>query len=532
MKKNKINDNTNLNDFRLDANSEKSESKIEKFLPYRTMMQNSINEHIIFNGLIKEMKPIDFDLEANSKVADLRIELELAKDSKMREAIQRELQKLKPKSAEKHVILIRKVLELSEKMEYGLGVYEGDFYIFNSRHWEKKDNESLMTFLAEIAEKAGLKALDVQQFKTKEKLFRQFQADAPIPGFNSQASEVRIPLLKETLIFKDGKMELTGFIKEHFLKYTLNFGYDPTAEAPLFQKALDRILPKKELQNVLFEFLGTIFTKIRHEKMLVLYGKGSNGKSLVADIVYGLLGKENVTAYDLESLCDLKSQTRANIENALINFSSEIGSGRISVDIFKKLVSGDPMEVKVIYKRPYIMEKYARLAFNCNTLPKEVENSDAFIRRFIIIPFTETISDAEKDLNLAQKIIASELPGVLNMIIKGMLRFIEQGGFTKSELVDQEIEKYRKDSNSILSFIEDERYIPSAKLKMDPNILYAQYREYCSKTGFRSFGFKNFKAQLRNENFRIERSTNGYYQVFCEKDLGLDSAVVISTLKE
>lgn len=377
-----------------------------------------------------------------------------------------------------------------------------------------------------MGEKSGLKKLEVNQFKTKEKLFKQFQAEASIPGFNKISSEVRIPVLNGTLLIKDGSVIISEFKKEHFLKYILNFEYDSKAIAPTFQNVLNRILPNKELQNIIFEFLGTIFTKIRHEKMLVLYGKGSNGKSVIADIIYGLLGNSNVTAYDLESLCDLKSQTRANIENVLINFSSEIGSGRISLDIFKKLVSGDPVEVKIIYKKPYIMENYARLAFNCNVLPREIENSEAFIRRFIIVPFKQTIKDSEKDLNLAQKIISNELPGIFNMMILGMQRFISQNGFTQSKEVDKEINRYRKDSNSILSFIEDGSYIPSEKNKMDPQILYDLYKEYCKDTGFRSFNFKNFKAQLRSEGFKISRSTNGYYKLFCEKKNKDDEKII------
>ena len=33
------------------------------------------------------------------------------------------------------------------------------------------------------------------------------------------------------------------------------------------------------------------------------------------------------------------------------------------------------------------MTDYGKLMFNCNELPKEVEQTNAFFRRFIIIPF-------------------------------------------------------------------------------------------------------------------------------------------------
>lgn len=60
------------------------------------------------------------------------------------------------------------------------------------------------------------------------------------------------------------------------------------------------------------------------------------------------------------------------------------------------------------------MESYARLAFNTNVLPKNTEQTRGYYRRFQIIPFKVTISESEKNPNLAKEIVAEELPGVFN----------------------------------------------------------------------------------------------------------------------
>ncbi|MBF2707444.1 DNA primase family protein [Flavobacterium soyangense] len=531
-KKNYINGEIDFNELSLNPIIEKPNTNKNEIKVFQSMMQKAIKEEDLFRTLLEDTEKIDFELEANKKaVLNLREKLNDATDFKMKEAIEKEIQKKAPNEFEKYVMIIRQLLVLTEEKGFGMGISNGDFYFYNAEYWVKRDNEILTGFLGDFAEKCGLENLQAQQFKVKDSLFKQFQISAPIPGFNSKINEIRIPVENGTLILNGGKIDLIGFKKEHFLKYKLNFKYDINAKAVMFQAFLDRILPDKKLQNILLEFLGYVFVKdIKIEKMLLLFGFGSNGKSVINDIIYALLGKQNMTNFSLSSLCNQKSQTRALIENTLLNFAQEIGNGKFEIDMLKTLVSNQPCESKLLYKNPFIIENYGRFMFNCNTLPKNSENTNAFYRRFIILPFNETISDKEKDINLASKIIANELPGVFNMVIDGMKRLRQQGNFTKSEIVDKELEKYRRESSSILSFIDDENYIPSPDSKMGLDIFYQIYRDYCTRNGFYPYQIKNLSAQLRNAGFEVKRSKNGFTNVFYAKlisDFSYDGATII-----
>ncbi len=64
--------------------------------------------------------------------------------------------------------------------------------------------------------------------------------------------------------------------------------------------------------------------------------------------------------------------------------------------------------------------------FNCNELPKEVEHTNAFFRRFLIIKFDVTIPEANQDKNLSKNIIETELSGVFNWILEGLDRLLIQ----------------------------------------------------------------------------------------------------------
>ncbi len=86
------------------------------------------------------------------------------------------------------------------------------------------------------------------------------------------------------------------------------------------------------------------------------------------------------------------------MNNKLLNYSSELGGRKaIDSDLFKKLVSGEPVQCRLKYGQSFFSVRYAKMMFNCNELPRDVEITHAFFRRFLIIPFSETIPENEQD---------------------------------------------------------------------------------------------------------------------------------------
>jgi putative DNA primase/helicase len=152
---------------------------------------------------------------------------------------------------------------------------------------------------------------------------------------------------------------------------------------------------------ILAEYLGYIFTRsLKLEKALLLYGSGANGKSVFFDIINALLGPENTSNYSLQSLTSQNGYQRAELSNKLVNYGSEM-NGKLEAYIFKQLVSGEPVEARHIYGHPFIMTRYAKLIFNCNELPKDVEQTHAFFRRFLIVPFNVTIPDIRENTTMS-----------------------------------------------------------------------------------------------------------------------------------
>lgn len=409
------------------------------------------------------------------------------------------------------VITVDYVLEVSQENNWAMARYRNSYYVYTGTHWKKITEDELKGFLGKSAEKINIHRFLARHFNFKNNLHSQFYAAGLFTPPTSNVSETKINLANGTYVISREKQFLKPFDPNDFMLYKLDFPYDTVANAPRFQAYLDRVLPDKSKQQVLAEYLGYVFIKnsvLKLEKALILYGDGHNGKSVMFDIIMKVLGPDNVSNFSLQSLTDDKGYHRSMLTGKLLNYASEI-STKLNTTTFKMLVSGEPIEARQIYGKPFILTDYARMVFNTNVLPKDVENNTGFFRRFIIIHFDQMISQEEKDVNLANSIIANELPGVFNWILAGMRRLLEQGDFTNSEAIANTVKEFKLSSDSVNLFLEDGNYAPAQDKYVALKTLYSYYRDYCKESGYTSCSVKTFADRLRNYQYHIQRKSQG-----------------------
>jgi len=162
------------------------------------------------------------------------------------------------------------------------------------------------------------------------------------------------------------------------------------------------------------------------------------------------------------------------------------------------------------------MEHYAKLLFSTNELPKEVEQTTGYFRRWLIVPFDVTIPEHEQDKQLAQKINESELSGVFNWVLEGLKRLLIQKKFTECKAVTKQLNDFRRQSDSVQMFLEDACYQISINQNKLLSDLFIEYRTYCNDNGYHSCAKNKFSQRLRNIDYVIERKNYGNV-VFIEK---------------
>ncbi len=409
------------------------------------------------------------------------------------------------------IICIEQLLKIAKTNNWGLCKKNGFIYLYNGCYWSEIDKERFQFFLGNVALKMGVEKFKGKIHTFKEELFKQFMADAYLPTPKGKLNSILINLLNGTFEITPSKRGLRPFEQKDFITHQLPFEYDPEVTAPMFKKYLDEVLPDPDKQKVLAEFCGYIFIKpsvLKLEKMLILYGTGANGKSVFFEIINALLGTENISNYSLQSLTNENGYFRAKIGNKLVNYASEI-NGKLETDIFKQMASGEPIEARLPYGDPFILTEYAKLIFNCNELPKDVEHTNAYFRRFLIIGFDVTIPEDKQDKQLPQKIIQNELSGVFNWILQGLDRLLEQKSFSKCEAIDNARSDYEKQSDSVLLFITEMNFKKSTSEYILISELYPQYKYFCIEDGYRAVGKSNFIKRLNHNKIFVTRINVG-----------------------
>ena len=432
------------------------------------------------------------------------------------------------------VAIVHKLIQISKIQGWNIAKENDFIYLYNGIYWIQCFKNELYNFFNSIAKRMNFFSIaQAETHKFKDDLYKQFLASAEFYQAFKKDDTVLLNCLNGTLEVTQNRVELRNHNKDDFLKYVLNFNYDKTATATIFKKYLDDVLDK-ETQIVLQEFAGYIFVNhLKLEKSLILFGSGANGKSVFFEVIKALLGNSNISMMSLGDLTDRNSgeSNRALLKDKLVNYGSEIRGQNIDIDIFKRLVSGEPVQARLKYGNPFMLESNTKLIFNANELPSLNEHNEAIFRRFIIIPFERTISKDKRDSELHSKIINNELNGVLNWILEGLERLLKNKEFTESRKTLEAIEDYKKESDNVALFVEEHNYqitndedcfVPIADL-------YEEYRTTTKDNGKHPLGKNKFSNRLKNLGFVqisktiSSKTAKGYLiKSYVEKDLFLE----------
>ena len=412
------------------------------------------------------------------------------------------------------VAIIEELKIAGNKYGWSMAQQDGMLYLYNGYYWVRIEDSEIKNFIAKAAIKMSYYSpADAMTSGFEDAAFKQFMTSSYLPTPDVDNSIVFINLLNGTYEITEAGGRLREHRKGDFITYCLPFEYDATATAPLFTKYLNRVLPDISSQNVLQDFHGYIFTKnLKLEKSLILFGGGQNGKSVQYETTSSLLGEQNVSTKSLGDLVnnDSGNDNRAKLKDKLVNYGSEISAGNMDVDMFKRLVSGEPVSAREKYKTSFDLRNNCKFIFNANKLPANIEHTEAYFRRFLIIPYNETIPDSEKDPELHTKIIANELPGVLNWAIEGLNRILKNKKFSECAAAKEALDTYKKESNSVAMMIEDEGFVDGHKDDKDYRIpnksIYSIYRGYCLENGQRPLSNVNFSKELKHLGFEPYRS--------------------------
>lgn len=245
-------------------------------------------------------------------------------------------------------------------------------------------------------------------------------------------------------------------------RYCLNYNYDPQADCPKFEKFLmDITLNRTDLINIIMEYLGYCIVggDCYAQKALFCHGTGQNGKSTFTKIVKAVLGDDNCSNLSLSALnSDTK---RLMVDGKLVNIGEETSpKALVESEFFKTMVTGGEIDVKQLYVQDFTIKNRCKLIVLCNEMPRSNDTTEGLYRRVLPVPFNAVFKGSNDNKNIADEIIAEELPGILNHICFAYKRLkANDWNFTYSDAVEEELRKYKALNDSIYGFIQERLHV-------------------------------------------------------------------------
>lgn len=295
---------------------------------------------------------------------------------------------------------------------------------------------------------------------------------------------------------------LKPFSPDIVITNRIPWDYNPIAYSELADKTLDKIAcHDAEIRTILEECIGSCFYRsntLGGGKAFILTGEGSNGKSTFIAMIQHLLNEENITALDLKEL-DQKFQNAA-LFGKLANLGDDISDEFIvNASFFKKLVTGERVQVQNKGEKPFEFNNYAKFLFSANNIPRIKDKTGAVLRRLLIVPFDAEFSknDPDYDSSIKYKLQEPEVMEYLIVLgIKALKNIIEKQGFTESARVQGQLKEYEETNNPIIGFF-DEMQIEEFQIENEQSDkVYKRYKEYCLANNFNPMSKAEFSKQL------------------------------------
>lgn len=245
--------------------------------------------------------------------------------------------------------------------------------------------------------------------------------------------------------------------------------------------------------------------------MLLLTGKGGEGKSRVGVVLQSLLGSNMKTGSI--SKVETSPFARADLQNMLVMVDDDMKMEALTqTNNIKAIVTAElPMDLEKKGQQSYQGDLRVRfLAFGNGTLQALHDRSFGFFRRQIILEARERDPCRKDDPYLAERLCA-EKEGIFLWALAGLQRLIRNGfQFTLSDRASANMDAAVADGNNIVEFMKSEGYF---RLKADSEVsskdFYEVYRLWCEDNALNPLAQKTLCSYLKqNESLYNLEYTN------------------------
>ncbi len=424
--------------------------------------------------------------------------------------------------------------------QYGNAIYCVEWkkwLLWNGKQWEVDTRNHIFSLAKETARRIPEEAKAVKgdeyaatlkwaiKSESRERLNAMIFLAATEEGMSVSAGELdrdlwRFNVQNGTLNLKTGELEPHD--RAHLQTKISPVVFDPNALCPLFLEFLNKIFKsRRALIRFLQRVVGYSLTGDTREQMfLVLFGEGSNGKSLLLKILRELFADYGHTM-DAKTIYakreDRMPSDVAELAGKRFVACSEANEGRrLDEATVKQITGGDEMTGERKFENQFSFTPQFQLFFATNHKPEIRGTDHAMWRRVQLMPFEVRFWDTDKgesgppeleaDRGLFEKLRA-EMSGILTWAVQGCLDWQREGLGTPDEVLSA-TSGYRNEQDRLGVFLSNSCVI-SDSFKVRNADIYADFLKWADENGEPKVSQRAFSSSLKERGFinRLQAGT-------------------------
>lgn len=380
---------------------------------------------------------------------------------------------------------------------------EGRFYQYDAKRglWVKASQDAIVWDLAKDFKKMADEAAEptlclVRTNSVMEQITDMLKGT--IERRHAFRREAGLIHLRNCMLdLRDGDLKQHNFSPHFFSRNQIPVDFDPAAECPQFLETLVQSALSEDDADLLQRWAGALLLGPNiMQRFMLFYGTAGGGKSTLALLLRKMVGEDNCTQMRTKHLEERFEMSFYVGKQMLI--SPDVDGDFLQQEgahVIKALVGGDPLsaERKQGGEAFQIIGDF-HILITCNSrlLINLQGDADAYRRRMIPLLWAKP-KPKKRDPDLLRRLIDTESSGILNWMLAGAVRVLEEkkthGDFVLSAAQEERIDSLLAESDSVRHFVQH-GVVEAPGADVTGNELVEAYTAYCEAKGWRAVSLK------------------------------------------
>ena len=296
------------------------------------------------------------------------------------------------------------------------------------------------------------------------------------------------------------------------ISMSTGINYNPNADSPLWESTVAEVFDHNpEMIHFFQKAIGYSITgSTKEQKVFFNVGHGENGKGVLMNTIYGMLGDYAANTPFSTFLASSRDGDRipndiAALFGKRLVMASEVKEfSTLNEASIKSLSGGDPVSARFMRGEWFTFQPRFKIWLSVNHRPKIRDNSNGMWRRIRVLEFERTFSGENRDDDLPDK-LREEYPGILNWAIQGSLMW-QREGLKEPEKILQATNAYRTEMDVISLFLED-CTVNEEEIQVGSAALFEAYMRWCDQNNEFKMTHTMFGRKMGELGFEKKRVT-------------------------